>query len=209
MQKIFIVILSFMMTLYLSISSLHASSHYQGFEYLELASGKLLDDYTDKEYQEYYKEVNRRKFFGWRVHRVHQNIRVSYIKETLFSYYNDGFTAIDYEYKLDLKTSQKMSISSTGTIGIKHLKDQKVFRHNLDASLKLSADYHFNKEEHETIQISLKIDPGTQVDLYIYGEGKISNGVAAHYTFFIRTNRGGYEVFIVTTQYQRLEKKPI
>jgi hypothetical protein len=209
MRKISIVIISFMMTLLISISSLQANSNYQGFEYLELTTGKLLDDYTDQEYREYYKEVDKRKFFGWRVNRVHQNIRVSYIKETLFSYYNDGFTAIDYQYKLDMKTNQKVSISSTGTIGIKHLKDQKVFRNNLDASLKLSADYHLNTEEKETIQISLKVDPGTQVDLYIYGEGKISNGVAAHYTFWIRTNRGGYEVFVITTQYQRLEKKQI
>ena len=37
------------------------------------------------------------------------------------------------------------------------------------------------------------------------GEGLISNGVAANYLFWIRTAKGGYEVFTVTTQYYRLE----
>ena len=45
-------------------------------------------------------------------------------------------------------------------------------------------------------------------NLYVYGEGLISNGVAANYLFWIRTKRGG-EIFYVTTQYYRLEKVTI
>ena len=45
--------------------------------------------------------------------------------------------------------------------------------------------------------------------LYIYGEGRISNGVAAKYFFWIRRNLGGFEYFEMTTSYQRLEKVKI
>ena len=183
-----------------------AHTHYQSFEHLEVHQGKLLEDYTKKEYDTYYKEVNKRKFMGWRVHHVHKNLPVSYITETLFSYYNDGHTAIDYKYKLERKTSSKFNISATGSIGIKNQKSNKEFKNNLDASLKLQVTYQEQKDEKEQIDISLKVDPGTQVDLYIYGEGKITNGVAARYIFWIRADKGGYEVFIITTQYQRLEK---
>ncbi|MDO9629375.1 MAG: hypothetical protein Q7I99_05680, partial [Acholeplasmataceae bacterium] len=83
------------------------------------------------------------------------------------------------------------------------------FKNNLDGSLKLTAEYQIQTEDKEVYDISLKVDPGTQVDLYTYGEGKLTNGVAANYYWWIRTQRGGFEVFVVTTEYQRLEKKRI
>ena len=55
----------------------------------------------------------------------------------------------------------------------------------------------------------MHVDPGTQANLYTYGEGKISNGVASRYFFWILLDKGGYEVFSVTTQYYRLEKTTI
>lgn len=185
------------------------ASSYQSFETLNLTSGKLLEDFTEQEYKEYYKKVDKRKFLGWNVHTVHKNIKVNYVSETLFSYYNDGYTAIDYKYKLENKGTTRLNLSATGSIGIKQTKTTKEFKNNLDGSLKLSADYQVTTDQKETIDIVLKVDPGTQVDLYIYGEGKITNGVASRYLFWVRTNRGGFEVFVVTTQYQRLEKKRI
>ncbi|MBE0700751.1 MAG: hypothetical protein IH571_03595 [Acholeplasmataceae bacterium] len=187
----------------------HASSHYQSFEMMEIPSGKLLEQFSSSDYKTYYKKVDKRRFFGWNVYKVNSNIKVSYVTETLFSYYNDGYTAIDYKYKLENKKTTKLNLSASGSIGIKNSKTEKIFKNNLDASLKLSADYQQTTDEKETFDISLKVDPGTQVDLYIYGEGKITNGVAARYVFWIRADRGGYEVFLVTTQYQRLEKKRI
>ena len=187
----------------------HASSHYQSYESLTVYQGKLLENFNEADYKDNYSKVNKRKFMGWRVHHMHKNIKVSYISDTLFSYYNDGTTAINYKYKLDRKTNTKFNISATGTIGIKMQKMEKTFKNNLDASLKLSAEYQIQSEEKESFEVSLKVDPGTQVDLYIYGEGKITNGVAARYIFWMRADRGGYEVFLITTQYHRLEKKRI
>ncbi len=187
----------------------HAGTNYTSFESITLTEGKLLENYSKEDYEKYYKLVDQRKFGGWKIHKVSSNVKVSYISETLFSYYNDGLTAIDYHYKLDRKISTKLGLSATGSIGMKSSSDQKGFKNNLEGSLKLSADYQRQTEDKETYDISLKVDPGTQVDLYIYGEGKLTNGVAANYYFFIRTQRGGFEVFVVTTEYQRLEKKRI
>lgn len=187
----------------------YAQTHYQSYESMTIYEGKLLENFTDQDYKDHYPKVTRRKFMGWRVHHMHKNIKVSYISDTLFSYYNDGTTAIDYTYKLDRKLSTKFNISATGTIGIKMQKSEKTFKNNLDGSLKLSADYTVSSEEKESFEVKLKVDPQTQVDLYIYGEGKITNGVAARYIFWMRADRGGYEVFLITTQYHRLEKKPI
>lgn len=184
-------------------------STYHHFETIEILDGKLLEDFSDKDYKTYYKEVNQRKFMGWRVYKAHTNEKVTFTSETLFSYYNDGYTPIDYSYKLSRTETSKFAVSATGSIGLTSGKDGKGFKHNLTGNLKLSVDYQEVKEDTETIDIKLKVDPGTQVDLYIYGEGKVTNGVAARYVFFIRADRGGFEVFIVTTQFQRLEKRKI
>ena len=186
-----------------------ANTSYHSFESLIINEGKLLENYTSDDYKTYYKHVDKRKFSGWNVYKVHQNVKVTYVTETIFSYYNDGYTAIDYSFKLDRKTNTKISLSATGSIGLKIAKDGKGFKNNLDSSLKLSAEYTKATEEKETYEMKFKVDPGTQVDLYIYGEGKITNGVAARYLFWIRLDRGGFEVFMITTQYQRLEKKRI
>jgi len=188
---------------------IQASSVYQNYESMTLTSGKLLENFSDDDYKTYYKKVDKRKFIGWKIYKANSSVKVSYISETLFSYYNDGYTAIDYTYKLDRKVSSKLGLSASGSIGIKLSNDKKVFKNNLDGSLKLSADYTISSEDKESYEITLKVDPGTQVDLYIYGEGKITNGVACRYIFWMRADRGGYEIFLVTTQYQRLEKKRI
>jgi len=185
------------------------ASSYQGYERIEMTSGKLLVDFTEKEYNSYYKQVHKLKLSGWRVYLVNENIKASFISETLFSYYNDGYTPIQYEYKLERKRSSKLGISATGNIGLKVGKDVPKFKNNLESAIKLSADYTLSHDEKETYHLSFLVDPGTQVDLYIYGEGRVTNGVAARYSLFIRVEKGGFEVFVVTTEYQRLEKKKI
>jgi hypothetical protein len=189
--------------------NIQANSSYHSFESLELTEGKLLSDYTKDDYSTYYKKVSKRMFAGWRVHKVNEDIKVSYVTETMFSYYNDGYTPIDYTFKMDRKQTTKVSLSSSGSIGLKSDTSGKGFKHNLDASLKLTSEYTQTTEEKESYEISFEVDPGTQVDLFVYGEGKITNGVAARYLFWIRLDRGGFEIFMITTQYQRLEKKKI
>ncbi|MDI6451977.1 hypothetical protein [Peloplasma aerotolerans] len=208
MKKLLFTVLCLMMV-YLIPNTSYGGTNYQSYEHIVVANGKLLEDFTSKDYTAYYKNVDKRQFSGWKVYKVHSNAKATYVSETLFSYYNDGYTPIDYKYKLDRKVNTKLGISASGTIGIKNQKGAAAFKNNLDASLKLSADYTRTSEDKETYEISLKVDPGTQVDLYVYGEAKVTNGVAARYLFWIRTERGGFELFLITTQYQRLEKKRI
>jgi len=208
MKKMVFLMICLMISYMVSIEST-AASNYTSFESITVTEGKLLENYTTDDYTKYYKEVDKRKFSGWQIYKVSSNVKVSYISETLFSYYNDGFTPISYNYKLDRKVSTKIGISATGNIGMKGGTDKKAFKNNLEGSLKLSGDYQISTEDKEVYDISLKVDPGTQVDLYTYGEGKLTNGVGAYYYFWIRTQRGGFEIFVVTTEYQRLEKKRI
>lgn len=208
MKKILFFIM-LLCVLLMSNKDVFADADYQAFEELEIESGELLSDFSSSDYRTYYKKVTKRKFFGWRVHKVNKDIGCHYITETLFSYYNNGYTPISYRYKVTEDSTSKLSLSATGSIGIKTTSNSSQFKKNLDSALKLSAEYTTTSKKTETYELEIEVDPGTQVDLYIYGEGKITNGVAAYYAFWFRTSKGGYEAFVVTTQYTRLEKKRI
>lgn len=208
MKKIVFSVLFFMVT-FVCMPKIEADSNYHAYEEITLSSGKLLDDFSDSDYKKYYKKVNKRKFMGWRTYVVNDDVDASYITETMFSYYNDGYTPISYAYTLEQSSQSKLALSASGSISVKSSSTNVKFKNNLEGSIKLSADYQITTNEKETYEIEFDVDPGTQVNLYIYGEGVVTNGVAARYFFWTRAQKGGFELFLVTTQYQRLEKTRI
>lgn len=186
-----------------------AAEGYETFQEIEISSGKLLEDYSDEDYNKYYKKINKRKFWGWRSYVVHRNISAKFTSETVFSYYNDGNTPITYRYQLSKTEVSKFNISTTGSIKYKLEGTLKKIKHNFDAEIKINVNYEHNITEKEEEDLEIVIDPKTVASLRIVGEGKITNGVSAYYSLWIRTQRGGFEYFVVTTQYPRLEVLPI
>ncbi len=186
-----------------------ADSDYLSFESITIYEGKFLSDYTDAEYKTYFKEVNKRRFAGWNVHYVYNDLKVTYKTKSIFSYYNDGTTAIEYNYKFESNYTTSRNITSTGTIGISMSGPIKKFKGNLDASLKITSTTETTRKETETWTVKMQVDPQTMANLYVVGEGKITNGVASRYLFWLELEKGGFEVFVITTQYYRLEKVKI
>jgi hypothetical protein len=185
---------------------LDLQASYEQFESFNLISGKTLADYSKEDYEKYHPYVMRPKWMGYRVMTVHSRLKASYVKETLFSYYNDGFTAIDYTFKSTYTMSKTIQVSVTGSLSYGGTQTEKAFKKGLDSALKITSDYKQSESETRVIEVKIKVDPQTQVDLYVYGEGYLTNGVAAEYVFFFRKHLGGFEYFEVTTEYQRLEK---
>ena len=91
MKKLMILLL-FLVMFSIKNVDVKADSDYQAFESIEIYEGKFLKDYTKSEYKSYYKKVTKRKFAGWRINVVHEDLKVVYKTETIFSYYNDGTT---------------------------------------------------------------------------------------------------------------------
>lgn len=190
-------------------STLKADSDYKAYQEITIFGGKFLSEYTNSEFKSYYKKVNKRKFWGWRVYEVNKDRPVVYKAETMFSYFNDGDSPIEYTYKHVKKDSKTRSLSATGSISVDVSGTVEKFKGGLNTSLKLTDTTKIDTSEQEETSLKTKIDPGTMLNLYIAGEGKISNGVACNYIFWIRREKGGYEVFTLTTQYYRLEKVKI
>ena len=207
MKKILIV--SIFLFLLVFSTKVEAAENYNTFQEIEISSGKMLVDFTEEEYNKYYEEVNKRKFWGWNTKVVNKNIKAKFISETVFSYYNNGNTPITYKYELSKTIVDKFSISSTGSIKYKMQGDTAKFKHNLDAEVKINVTDETVTTTSEEEILEIIIDPKTVANLRVCGEGTITNGVGAFYIFWIRFEKGGFEYFVVTTQYPRLEVLPI
>lgn len=204
-----VLIISIFLFLLATTKNVKASESYDTFQEIEISSGKMLEDYTEAEYEKYYKKVEKRRFWGWRTYTVNKNIKAKFISETVFSYYNNGETPIIYKYELSKTVVNKFSISATGNLKYKMEGSTAKFKHNLDAEVKVNVTSETVTTTQEENNLEIVIDPKTVANLKIVGEARITNGVAAYYVFWIRTQKGGFEYFVVTTQYPRLEVLPI
>lgn len=205
MKKWFLVLIA-LLFITIKKSTLMASSDYKAYQEITIVGGKFLSEYTDSEFKTYYKKVSKRKFWGWRIYEVNTDKHVVYKAETMFSYFNDGDSPIEYTYKHVKKDNKTRSLSATGSINVDVSGTIEKFKGGLSTSLKLTDTTKTDSSLQEETSLKTKIDPGTMLNLYIAGEGKISNGVACNYIFWIRREKGGYEIFTLTTQYYRLEK---
>lgn len=184
-----------------------ADSDYKSFEEISFTNeGKFLKDYSKADYKSYYKNVLKRKFIGWNTYEVTESEKVEYVVETLFSFYNDGYSPIKYKMSYGEKVTTKKSISTSGSLGVSGSGNKKIFKGGLDAKLKTDNESSNEEVITESFDIDVDIDEGTILNIYTKGEGKITNGVAARYIFWFMNKKGGYEIFISTTQTYRMEK---
>ena len=73
-----ILLISIFLFLICVVKNVSAVENYDTFQEIDIYSGKMLEDYTDDEYKKYYKNVDKRKFWGWRTYVVNKNIKAIY-----------------------------------------------------------------------------------------------------------------------------------
>ena len=206
MKKLSIMILILMVLTSHSLNLM--ASEYKTYEEVTFKSSSydLLEDYSETDYELAYEEIDKRRFWGWRTHTVLNNVKVSYKKETLMIIRNEGTSAIEKDYTFKSKTTNATQLSASGSIGIEAKGPIQSFKTGLDSELEFSVDSKTHTSEEEIIEISIDIDPMTELKIEVYGEGKVTNGVGKLYRFFRNTKKGGWEVFTVTSQYYSIEK---
>ncbi|TVP95854.1 MAG: hypothetical protein EA374_02960 [Acholeplasmatales bacterium] len=170
------------------------------------AGAKLLEDYSQSEYDQYVKKVERRRFWGWRTYTVMQNEPVTFQKDTLYVISNEGFSPIQKSYYFNVKGQGKLQVSATGNIGLTGAGDLRGFRLGLDAHIRPQVSYETTSQREERVDIRMTVDPRTTLRVEVFGEGKVTNGVAKYYRFWRNTRQGGWEVFVLTTEYFSIVK---
>ncbi len=181
---------------------------YQSIEF-DRPRQKLLQDLNAFDLRQLNSDLGGRRFWGWRTVTNLENEKVYFQKETLYVIENGGTSAIRKRYYFNTTEQESVQISASGSISIDVSGDIRKFKSGLESEL--SASYQANRSStiEESVEINIDVDPGVRLEVEIYGEGKISNGVAAQYRFFRKVRSGGWEIFTLTTEYYSIVKAPI
>lgn len=190
--------------------SVHAIE-YTSFQDYEFEHGGMyfIDKYTDDMYEEYYDMIPKRQFWGWSILTAYKNEKVYYTRETLWTIHNEGFTSIDQTFKFKSEDSVKKQYNVSGNLGLEGSGNAMGIKLGLDEKLSYSITAVTNSTIEEDFEIKIKVDPNTKLFIEIKGEGLVTNGVAKYYRFWRNVKKGGWEVFVVTTEYYSIRKEVI
>ncbi len=210
MRKIMVGTLCFFITILCFTLRINAESDsYEAFNEVMMVHGKLLSNFTNEEYQEYYSKVKKRIFWGINVYVVNQNVETTYISSTLYSVDNRGETDITYELDVVVETAQKTTWNLSGEVSGSAKGTISSFKSDLAA--KAGVDYNSTKTESrkETQKMKLIVEKNSRAIVYLMGNAKVTNGVCACYIFWINVASCGFEYFTIVNQYPRLEKRKL
>ncbi|WP_162164016.1 hypothetical protein [Acholeplasma hippikon] len=187
----------------------HQVFAYEDFEWYEkVGNNKLIGEFTDEDYLQAYEKVQK-KFIGWSYYEINHRIKIKFISKTLYDYYNNGKSPIKFEYSSKSQTIDEYSLKATGSIKVQTQKGTKIFGDGLNAQVSATYERTEKLKQDEEINVSTSVEPGTQLLVYMYGEGYVANGVAKKYFFNMERAKGGYEAFVMVSHYQRVEVTPI
>lgn len=209
MKKMIItLLLVFLATFYTK--SVHAIEYtsFQDYEFKHTGM-YFIDEYSDDMYEEYYNMIPKKQFWGWSILTAYKNEEVSYTRETLWVIHNEGFTAIEQSFTFKSQDSVKKQYNVSGNLGLEGSGNAMGMKLGLDEKLSYSITAVTNTSIEEDFQLKIKVDPNTRLFIEIKGEGKVSNGVAKYYRFWRNVKKGGWEVFVVTTEYYSIRKEVI
>jgi len=194
----------------LNINSIKGENYttFQEVEF-EHMGAKLLEDYTESDYKRHYDKIKGKKFWGWKVKTFIEDEKCSFIQETLYVIHNEGTTAIDESIKFTRSGSKKLYFGATGSLELSGKGTVKGFKLGLGQKIGTKQSLEVESEFEEVYTLKMKVDPNTKLTIAIAGEGKVSNGVGKYYRFFKNVKKGGWEVFVVTTEYYSIIKEKI
>lgn len=209
MKKLLIVsFVLFLSLFFLQASSANEYSTYQDIEF-EHNGMLFLDDYSKDMYDKYYKKIKKSRFWGWRIYTVHETETCYYLKETLWVIENEGYSAITNTFSFSADESVKKQYNVSGTIEMSGSGSEATFKLGLEEKLSYSATATATTSIQKDFDIKVQVDPNTKLYIEIRGEGKVSNGVGKYYRFWKNVKKGGWEVFLVTTEYYSIRKEVI
>lgn len=183
---------------------------YENFASINMSKGKLIRNWTTNEINTYKSKVpSKRKFYGWQVYMVNEEVECSFESEILFSFYNTGTSTMEYNKTITYAKAVKTSISCTGSIGYTVSGTIKKFKNNLDTEVKYSYSSSTSTEEKQTDTLKITVEPGYKAIVYMTGTARVTNGYGQHYIFWCKNNSGAFEYFTITDQYPRVKKVAI
>ncbi|MFK5883326.1 MAG: hypothetical protein QM489_03185 [Candidatus Izemoplasma sp.] len=189
-------------------SNVVEANEYLAYQEIEFTGygNEFLSDYSKSQYDKYYGFIDNRRFWGWNTYTVINSVHLTYTKETMYIIVNEGTTPITQTYYIKSEDETKKQYSVSGNIELSIKGKIDGFALGLEDSIKTSITAVVTSSVDEKFEVKVLVDPGTKLTVQIKGEGKLSNGVARYYRFFRNVKKGGWEVFVITTEYYSMTK---
>ncbi len=205
-KKLWIIVLVLFCYLCLTKTEQVNASNYNGFSEVMLEEGKLLKNFTKDDYEQNYKSVSNRKFWGWNINIINKNVKANYIRSTAFEATNDGKDPHVYEVNVTTEQKIKTVLSASGEIKFDVKGKVKDFANNLSQKIGYEAKVESLIDTKKTEKLSIKVEENTKLLVTVVGSGFITNGVGAYYSLWLRQMRGGFEYFTIIQEFNRIEK---
>ncbi len=187
-----------------------SNTDYQTYVEIVMSSGKLLKNYKKEELDSYISKLNEGfHFFDVLIMPLNENVKSSYITNTLFSVENKGLTPVKYDVSIQVETTNvvsftsSVSASSGASVAIKKVKAEASSKANIEYSTKTTTSVKEKKS------LVLEVEAGSRAIIYLMGDITITNGVFSVHEFFFNVAKGGYEFAVLNNQYTRIEKDVI
>lgn len=209
MKKVFILCFMFMITALVTTGV--KAEEYTTFQEVVFKNdgAKLLEDFTNSDYTRAYKKLGKKRFWGWRTYTYMDDEDCTFIQETLYVITNEGDTAIDENIRLSREGSLKKFFSASGSLELSGKGDVKGFKLGLEEKVGTKQTLTVSQAFEEVYTLKISVDPQTKLTISIAGEGKVTNGVGRYYRFFKNAKKGGWEIFVVTTEYYSIYKQKL
>ncbi len=170
---------------------------------------KLLSQYATSDYKDLYSRLGKRRFWGWRTFVWFKEEPAYYTRDTLYVIINKGTTPINEEITFTRESIITKQYDVSGSIGIEVDGKKSGFKLGLEGKIDFSASVSEKITVEEKYEIEIDVDPNTKLEIKIMGEAKVTNGVAKFYRFWVQAKKGGFEIFVVTTEYYSIVKVPV
>ena len=189
-----------------SFAATNTSGDYLSYAALNCSSGKLIRDYSKTTINKYLKLTKEREFDCWNYYIFNRNVKVNFISEMIYSFYNSGTTPISYKVDIEKQVTTKTQFSLTGSLEFDISGKTKEISSGLDQAIKVDTSYVEQTLVKNNEKLSIDVDPNTLCVIYIEGSGLLTNGVASRYLLWICIESGTFEFFTITNSYLRIEK---
>ncbi len=205
-KKICVFIFLFILTMsYLDLNSYADNSDYRTFSEVVMASGKLLANYTDAEFEECFGKLQK-QFMGISVYIENDNVDATYISNTLWSVTNTSASDVTYNVKVETETTNKTTFSANSSASAGASGSLNGIKGDISSKCGIDYSNQTTQSVKQTETMSLVVEAGSSAIVYLTGNLSITNGVASSYILFIEVLKGGFEFVILKNQYARVEK---
>lgn len=159
---------------------------------------KILIDINPNYIENELKHLSR-KLFGTKEKLFNKYFPATYESDTIFSRSNKTNESYVFTYNLETVHYKDVSVSISGTIGIKDVFKGKTGDITTNGSLTVEYENEEYTKTTESGKMSVAIYPGKKVTLKIVGKARVSNGISKKYFFGICIKKGSFEVVDITT----------